>query len=124
MSVVLDSSAVLAWLQSEPGSERVRPLIDGGVIAAPNWSEVLQKVQQHGRDMVEVGHLLRALGIDVEPVSAGDAEAAARLWSDNPALSLADRLCLAVARRLRVPAATADQQWAQADLKVDVRLVR
>lgn len=39
-------------------------------------------------------------------------------------LSLADRACLALARRLNVPVVTADREWADLNLGVIVQLIR
>lgn len=39
-------------------------------------------------------------------------------------LSLADRICITLARRLALPVLTADHSWLDLDLGVDVRLIR
>jgi ribonuclease VapC len=39
-------------------------------------------------------------------------------------LSLADRACLALARRLDIPVITADREWAGLDLDITIRLIR
>lgn len=107
---VLDASAVLALLKGEPGADLVSSEADGAVIGAANWSEVAQRVP----DPVEwplAAALLEALGIRVEPVTRADAEAAARLASSRPGLSLGDRLCLALGQRLGVTILTADRAW-------------
>lgn len=124
MSVLLDASAVLAWLQQEVGATEVRPLLDGGFITAANWSEVLQKVHQHEGDPDEVGLLLRALGLDVIDVTRADGELAAQMWNRSSPLSLADRLCLAAAHRLGLPAVTAESRWTDLDSGVEVRVIR
>lgn len=124
MSVVLDASAVLAWLQQEPGGAEIRDMFDGGIITATNWSEVLQKVRQHGGDPGEVGLLLRSLGLGVSPVTRVDGERSADLWDRDTPLSLGDRLCLAVAYRLELPAVTADTRWTQSHTGVDVQAIR
>ena len=108
---VLDASAVLAWLQGEVGAEVVEPLLDDAVMSAANWSEVLQKAWQHGRDADRVGVLLHAMGVSVEPVVEEDARTAARLWSEAAHLSLADGLCLVLAQRLGGQAVTAERSW-------------
>lgn len=128
-SVVLDSSAVLAWLRSESGAEVVDPLLAHGIVAAPNWSEVWQKLAQHGADAARVARRLRVLGLRVEPLGISDAESAARMWAAtrSAGLSLADRCCLAVAVRLDVPVVTADTAWARVDRDgpgVEIRLIR
>jgi ribonuclease VapC len=124
LSVLLDASAVLAWLQREPGGAEVKHLMDGGFVTAANWSEVLQKVRQHGGDSDEVSLLLRALGLRVIDVTRADGERAAQLWNRSNPLSLADRLCLAMAHRLGLPAVTAESRWTQSDSGVDVRVIR
>lgn len=55
--------------------------------------------------------LLRSCGVEVEPVTAADAEWAARRWKRGEGLSLGDRLCLALGERLDAAVYTADSQW-------------
>ncbi len=120
---VLDSSAVLAWLQQEAGSDRVASALAGGVVTAANWSEVLQKARQHGGDPHEVGLLLRSLGLEIIDVTKEDGENAALIWTREAPLSLGDRLCLAAAARLGLPAMTADTEWDRIhieDLQIEV----
>lgn len=108
---VLDASAVLAWLQREPGWQIVDPeLGDGAAISAANWSEVIQKAIQFGRDPARVSNQLVAL-MDVYDVTQVDAEQAARLWSLSQNLSLGDRLCLALAERIDTVAMTTERAW-------------
>lgn len=112
---VLDASAILAFVQGEDGHEAVEAALDGvAVCGAPNWSEVAQKVLAAGRDWDLVRALLESYGVEVEPVGAADAEWAARRWRKGEGLSLADRLCLAVAERLDVDVLTADTSWGSA----------
>jgi len=82
-----------------------------GIIGAPNWSEVLQKARQHGAQPGLVARLLTSFGLRVVDVTAEDAERAADLWVPGSALSLADRLCLAVGLRLGVAVVTTDAAW-------------
>lgn len=124
--VVLDASAVLAWLRDEPGAAVVDPLLAGGVVSAANWSETWQKLNQHGVDADRATRRLRVLGVRVEPLTTADAVAAARLWDSTrrAGLSLGDRCCLALAARLECPALTADTAWAELDLNVTIQLIR
>lgn len=46
--LVLDSSAVLAWVRGEPGADLVGERLATAVISAVNWSETVQKFVQHG----------------------------------------------------------------------------
>jgi PIN domain nuclease of toxin-antitoxin system len=121
---VLDASAVLAWLQEESGEATVDPVLTDSAISAVNWSEVLQKVAQKGHDAGETADLLKALGMTILEFTEEDALAAAALWTQAPALSLGDRSCLALARRLGVPALTADRSWSSLPVGVTVILIR
>ena len=111
--IVFDSSALLAFVQDEPGGSAVEEglLAGAGVCGAANWSETAQKVRTRGADWPLIRALLLGYGLVVEPVTADDAERAAAGWESGSGLSLGDRLCLALAERLDVPAWTADRAW-------------
>lgn len=109
---VIDSSALLAFLQAEHGADLVEgALIEGGSCGAANWSEVAERVLAHGRDWTTTSALLRSYPLAIEPVTVADAEWAAHRWRRGEGLSLADRLCLALGARLRQPVLTADRAW-------------
>jgi len=121
---VLDASAVLAWLQNEQGADEVDPLLGDAAISTVNWSEVLQKVIQRGRDASEAGALLEALGVEVIPLTAEEAMFAAKLWLQAPSLSLGDCCCLALSRRLEAPAVAADRDWRTLSADMAIRPIR
>ena len=119
---VLDASAILAFVQDESGAEVVESAFaDDPLCSAANWSEVAQKVLAAGRDWDLVRALLASYGIQVEPVSGDDAEWAARRWRRGEGLSLADRLCLALATRLDSDVLTADTLWGSSDRVRQIR---
>ncbi len=112
MSVVLDASAILAFLQDEDGAGVVEAaLADDPRCGAANWSEVAQKVLAADRDWALVRALLTSYAIQVDPVSIDDGEWAARRWRRGEGLSLGDRLCLALAERVDADVLTADASW-------------
>jgi ribonuclease VapC len=129
---VLDASALLAHLNEEPGAAAVREAMQtGAAISVINWTEVLTKLGERGEDPELAAAELRAAGligaaISIEPLTDADCIAVARLRSATKAkgLSLADRACLALADRLRVPAITADRTWREVDVPAQVRLIR
>lgn len=121
---LLDASAVLTWLQQEPGADQVDQVIEHSAISAANWSEVLQKAWQHGRDGDAVAALLQSLGLEVEAVTAEIAAEAARMWSQCPDLSLGDRLCLGAGKLGGSTVWTADRNWAGRSLGVPLMVVR
>ena len=112
MTVVLDASALLAFLQGEPGSDAVEArLEDGAACGAANWSEVAHKVLGADRDWDLARALLQSYGLEVAPVLAEDGEWAARRWTRGEGLSLADRLCMALGVRTGAEVWTADATW-------------
>jgi PIN domain nuclease of toxin-antitoxin system len=121
---VVDASAVLAWLQDEPGSDAAERYLMEGVIGAANWSEVLQKARRHGAPAGLVARLLTSFGLAVVEVTAADAEHAAELWHPGSVLSLADRLCLALGQRLQLRVVTTDGAWASVPGVTEVILIR
>lgn len=115
MTVVLDASAILAFLLNEDGAEVVEAALAGdSQCGSANWSEIAQKVLAADRDWEIVRALLLSYGIRVEPVTGDDAEWAARRWKRGEGLSLADRLCLALAERSDAEVLTADGAWGTA----------
>jgi PIN domain nuclease of toxin-antitoxin system len=126
MSVVLDASAVLAFLHSESGAEEVTPLLDGALLSVVNWSEVAQKSLALGVDVSAIREGLLQLGVAIEPMTIEQAETTAALWVQvkDCGLSLADRACLALAMEGGLSAVTADRAWKTLDLELDIRLIR
>jgi PIN domain nuclease of toxin-antitoxin system len=124
---VLDASALLAYLQRERGHAEVATVLENSAISAVNLSEVLQKATAAGVATPGLESDLQAVGVRVHAFDAEDAASAAELWASTRklGLSLGDRACLALARRLRAPAYTADRAWTAVKVPgVVVRTVR
>lgn len=123
---VLDASALLAMVQSEPGAEIVEEAVDHGAISTVNWSEVYRRVLARGVAVAGLRDEVESLGLDIVPFSVEDAELAAELGppTRHLGLSLGDRACLALAGRLGLPALTADRSWLDLDLGVRVEAIR
>jgi ribonuclease VapC len=126
MTTVLDASALLCFLQSETGGDKVDAVLPEAVISSVNWAEVMQKSLAAGVDVAGLGDDLAALGLKIVPFSAEEAEIAAQLWqaTRQHGLSLGDRACLALATKLNSPVQTADQIWSSLDLPIAVHVVR
>ncbi len=123
---VLDASALLAFLQGEPGADLVQLVLDRSAMSTANWSEVCQRAIARELDLADLRDDVIGLGLELSPMTVDDAEGAAALWPvTRPAgLSLGDRACLALAQRLGVPALTADRAWLDLGLDVQVRAIR
>lgn len=124
LSTVLDASAVLALLQGEPGADEVEGLIDGALMSCVNLAEVLQKAEQHEVATEGLEYDLEALGIEFRDFDLPMARPTAEAWSPGTGLSLGDRACLALAKRVRGTAVTADARWRAAALDIDLRVIR
>ncbi|HEX8513773.1 MAG TPA: PIN domain-containing protein [Allosphingosinicella sp.] len=127
MRAVLDSSALLALLLEEAGAEQVEAMLDGCLISVVNVAEVAATLARHF-SVEEVKSILADSG--PVPVAADEEMAIdaglLRPVTDVAGLSLADRFCLALGRRLGVPVVTADKAWARVaeSAAVEVLLIR
>ncbi len=126
MSAVLDASALLAYLQREPGHDRVAAVLPRSVISAVNWTEVIGKTHSAGLQTEDLLDSLASLGLTVEPFSSTQAEIAGRLLERTRplGLSLADRACLALATDRGEVAHTADRAWLRLRPEIDIEAIR
>jgi len=124
---VYDASAILAALFDEPGGARVSEWLERapGLASSVTYSEVLAKLLEHGFTPADADATWSGLPLDIEPLSAAQARAAAGLRpaTRSLGLSLGDRVCLALARERELPAVTADRAWASVG-GVEVQLIR
>jgi ribonuclease VapC len=130
--LVLDSSAVLAFILKEPGGERVKALLDAldngddvqVAVSAVNWCEILTRLYRDNQAMT-VGELAALLtGVEVVMFTSTDAELAAVFARADPSLSLGDRACLSLASDRKAPAWTTDKLWARLKVPVEVEILR
>lgn len=125
-SGVLDSSALLAVLFKETGSDVVFPLLIDSVMSTVNAAEVQARLVRMGDDPDEVwepisGDVARIITFDdVQAKLCG----ALIVDTAKVGLSIGDRACLALAITLGLPVYTADHAWLQVNVGCDVRLIR
>jgi ribonuclease VapC len=131
-SAVLDASALLAYLRDEAGADAVADAIaDGAAISTVNLGEVFSRAADRGADPARLARQMTDRGlldgaIAVEAFTSADAVEVGRLrpLTREHGLSLGDRACLALARRLALPAATADTAWSKLGLELELRQIR
>jgi ribonuclease VapC len=126
--LVLDASAMLAYLFEEPGGDAVAARLRGSAISTVNWAEVLQKSYERGADVAGLRSDLAVLGAQILHFTEEHAEWVAVAWevTRSLGLSLADRACLSLARELGGTVLTAERSWARLpeDVGLDIEVIR
>lgn len=123
--VVLDSSAVLALLTNEPGTDVVEAALPGALLSTVNLAEIVAKLCERGMPAEEATSLIYSIGVEVAEFDTEQATRSGelRVSTRSAGLSLGDRACLALAQVRALPVLTADTAWGQ--LKhLDIRLIR
>src|SRR5579883_1919158 len=124
--IVLDASAILAHLGSEPGSERLAGFLGEAYVSAVNYAEIVGKLAERGAALPLIKAALARYGFLLVPFDETLAIKAGALRSKARALglSLGDRACLATAWHLNLPVLTVDRLWKEVDLPVEIHLLR
>jgi ribonuclease VapC len=127
LTSILDASAILALLRSEPGAAAVEAALPGAVMCAVNVAEVAERLRRDFHEGAVRASLELVLPLAI-PADRELAIAAGLLHAvtHDAGLSLGDRFCLALAARMQVPALTADRAWlaVESAVGVEVRLIR
>jgi PIN domain nuclease of toxin-antitoxin system len=111
--MILDASALLAFLLAEPGKDRVaEALVEDAIMTTVNFAEVLTKYVQRGAG-AQAATLLDRMPLTLVPVDEDLAIRSALMAGiTRPAgLSMGDRICLALGQRTGKVVLTADRAW-------------
>ena len=124
--MMLDASALLAYLRGEPGSEIVPATTGEAAISAVNYAEVVSVLTARGMPAASVRRQLSRIVLEIVTFGHASAEAAGLLIEKTKpfGLSLGDRACLAEASLAGVPALTADHAWRGLDIGVPIQFIR
>ncbi|MEA2879985.1 MAG: hypothetical protein QOF14_5181 [Hyphomicrobiales bacterium] len=125
-SAILDSSAVLALLNSEPGAEAVSAALEDAILCTVNYAEVISKLVERGATLEHARSALAAIdiGFAVFDKALAERTGAMRVSTKHLGLSLGDRACIALAERENVPALTSDHRWAKLESSAEIRVIR
>lgn len=123
---VLDSSALLAVINEEPGAANVRPMLGSSVISAVNLAEVIGKFTREGAPAEETRQFLVNMVQAVVPFDEPLALRTGRLapLTKPYGLSLGDRACLATAEHLKMEAVTSDKAWRNVKNSCKITVIR
>ena len=124
-SAVLDTSALLALMNREPGADRVASVLVDAVLSTVNCAEVYTKLSERKMPSATFDAIIQVVPTVIDfdiglARRAGELRAATR----HLGLSLGDRACLALAEREGLPAVTAERLWGELDIGVTVELIR
>jgi len=126
--VVLDTSAVLAYLFEETGADTVTPIFESGaaIISSANYAETASKLFDLKMPADAIQAALDNLEMECIPFSEQQAfiSGKLRLVSKEYGLSLGDRACLALGIDSKCAVYTADKVWAEVPAKCEVVLIR
>ena len=125
--IVLDASALLAFLFRETGHDVVGEHIEEACISTVNMSEVAGRFVRDGIDPAPLLDKILESSIQVTPFTFTHTIYAARLLQQTSrfGLSLGDRACLGLAQERGLAVLTADTVWEQlAATDVEVLLIR
>ena len=126
--VVLDTSAILAYLFEEAGADQVSPVLEtaSGLISSVNFAELVSKLIDQGMPPAIIRETL--FGLELELVDHDETQAfitgELRTVSMAFGLSLGDRACLALGIAKQLPVLTADRAWLNVPVQTEVRVIR
>ena len=127
-TAVLNASAVMALILDEPGRDQVRAVLEDAAITTVNLAEVVGQFARRGAAEVDIRFMIDSMRLARIVFDEELAYAAAMLLPLTKAagLSLGDRACLALARRMEVKALTADRVWQEVgkSLGIAVEIIR
>jgi PIN domain nuclease of toxin-antitoxin system len=126
-SVVFDSSALLALLQQEKGSDVIQSLLNDAIMSAVNVAETLTALKRIHISPKETLTSIPDMIKIIVPFDLEQAQHVAELYlhGKNKGLSLGDRACIALGIKLKAPIYTADKIWEQLSIdNADIRLIR
>jgi ribonuclease VapC len=126
---VLDTSALLALLNDEPGAEKLPPepeLMSHAAMSTVNLAEAQGKLVSNGITPDEAWDAVTAPVRDIFVLDEKQARLVGALVPQTRmfGLSLGDRACLALGITLKAPVYTADRQWAKLNLGIPIEVIR
>ncbi len=124
----LDSSALVALLQQEPGANVVAARIRGALLSTVNYAEVVGLLTRRGTTPDRAREAILVFPLVLVDLDAAVAHRAGSLESltHREGLSFGDRACLALAEQRGIPALTADRTLSTVGrrLGIEVELIR
>lgn len=125
--IVLDASAMLAFLNNEAGADKLTSdLLSNATCSTVNLAEVQTKLVNAGGSPDEAWEDAMSTVREAAPFTEEHAKIAGGLVAQTRALGLClgDRVCLALGIALGAPVYTADKLWKKLRLGVRIHVIR
>jgi len=124
--VVIDASALLAYVNGEPGADKVEAVLGEAMISAVNLAEAATKLalKRATPDRILAEFTEAELTVIDFDRPLAEATGALAVLTRAQGLSLGHRACLALAKREGAIALTADQAWSTVKAGIDIQLIR
>jgi PIN domain nuclease of toxin-antitoxin system len=125
-SFVVDTSAVIASIQEEPGGEALLDDSVEWILSSVSFAEVIGVLMRKGFSRREACETMDAFDARIVEFDRALAEEAGAMIMHTRSfgLSLGDRACLALAAREKLPALTADRAWQGVQVGVQIQFIR
>jgi ribonuclease VapC len=123
---VLDSSALLAFINQEKGAELVEKYLPNAVMSSVNIAEVAAVLSQIGMPEDIIINMMNDLSIEIISFDQEQALLTGFLRNKTKAagLSLGDRACINLSSTKNLIVVTADKIWNTLDLTNNIVLIR
>jgi ribonuclease VapC len=124
---VIDASVLLAIFKDERFEQDILDVLEGSVMSATNFAEVLTRLIDLGIPLTSPRVADTFALLDrIEPFTEAQARVAADLRNEtrHAGLSLADRSCLALALEIGADVYTADRPWSRVEIGCKIHLIR
>jgi len=124
---ILDASALLALLNSEPGAETIEKILPTSVMSTVNVAEVIAELDKR-LDVTpdESKEMVHTIVDQIVPLDFNQAVEIGRLrkYTKDFGLSLSDRACISLALSTGYTVYTTDKIWSNLELKCNIIVIR
>lgn len=122
---VLDSSALLAFINQEPGAEIVEQYLPNAIMSSVNIAEVVAVLSSVDIPEDVINNVIQDLDIEVIDFDLEQAMRTGflRKTTKSAGVSFGDRACINLSLYKNLPAVTADKVWSSLNLN-NIILIR
>jgi ribonuclease VapC len=124
--ILADASAILAYLNFEPGGEAVAEQLENIAITSVNLAEIVTVLMLRGVKKNWIESRVYPVFGNILPFDREQAQLTGSLCvlTHQHGLSLGDRACLAAALILDTKVLTADTAWKKVKIGIEITLIR